>query len=657
MINPLELVSFRAMFRRSLVLSCLSLFLWSCASQQTRPTQMKGPEQITASKVEPPARTTFFQAERAFLGKDYEKAIRGFQTVRTKYPNARSASMLASYRLGTIYYYQEEYAAASREFESFLGKYPNNDLNFDVRYNMAACEYQLGNFERAYRTLSVFKLSEIRSQGTRRAEVVYQLAALSAEAIGNHSAAIAAYAAEAQLPLDERKRDQVFSRVDQHLAQVTVTAQLDRLLSEVTEPVVRGKITQRMNQLAAGAAPPPESVASGESPTTGAPLSGSTRAERLNIGVVLPLTGNMSRYGERALEGILLAAGTFQANRDFDYRLFIEDSQSNPEVARRAVDNLYNRDNVLAILGPLSWNEAVAVADRSQQLGILNLSLTGKEGVSSRGAYLFQNALTPRVQLESLVAHCMKEKNFKRFAILAPNNAFGKDMSSEFWELVEKNGGKIVGHRLYPPEEKDFQEYVQHLVGLANPKHRAAELAKLAEYKKEVKEKTGREPKAELPPIVDFDAIFLPDSPGTVAQIAASLAYYDVNNVALLGTTEWNSDQLYKRGGRYVEGALFPGGLSSTTKNENQKNFIRQFGAAYGGAPDLLATQAYEAMHILTGALKGTSSSDRNEIVKEMSRMDGYGTPLGSITFDGTRIARRKLSIFKLEMGGNIVEQ
>ncbi len=365
----------------------------------------------------------------------------------------------------------------------------------------------------------------------------------------------------------------------------------------------------------------------------------------------------MSRYGERALEGILLAAGTFQNSREFDFRLFIEDSQSNPEIAKRAVDNLYNRDNVVAILGPLSWNESVAVADRSQQLGILNLSLTGKEGVSSRGAYLFQNALTPGVQLESLVTHCVKEKGFKRFAILAPNNPFGKDMSAEFWDLVEKNGGHVVGYRLYPPEEKDFQEYVQRLVGLGNPKLRTLENARLAEYKKETKEKTGREPKADIPPIVDFDAIFLPDSPATVSQIAASLAYFDVSNVAMLGTTEWNSDQLYKRGGRYVEGALFPGGLSAASRNETQKAFIRLFAAAYGGAPDLLATQAYEAMHILTGALKQTASADRNDVVREMSRLNGYLTPLGSITFDGTRIARRKLSVFKLESGGNIVEQ
>jgi len=70
-----------------------------------------------------------------------------------------------------------------------------------------------------------------------------------------------------------------------------------------------------------------------------------------------------------------------------------------------------------------------------------------------------------------------------------------------------------------------------------------------------------------------------------------------------------------------------------------------------------LATQAFEAMHILIGALKETSSSDRNDVVREMTKMDGFQTPLGSITFDSTRIARRKLSVFKLEMGGNIVEQ
>ncbi len=127
------------------------------------------------------------------------------------------------------------------------------------------------------------------------------------------------------------------------------------------------------------------------------------------------------------------------------------------------------------------------------------------------------------------------------------------------------------------------------MTGLQDLKYRRLEIAKMNEWIKDQKQKTGKEPKLRLSPIVDFDAIFIPDSPKAVAAIAANLAYFDVSGLPLLGTTEWNSDQLYKRGGRYVEGAIFPGGLSTETKNPKQKDFIRTYLDAYNALSPLIS--------------------------------------------------------------------
>jgi branched-chain amino acid transport system substrate-binding protein len=300
----------------------------------------------------------------------------------------------------------------------------------------------------------------------------------------------------------------------------------------------------------------------------------------------------------------------------------------------------------------------VAVADRAQQLGVLNISLNGKEGISARGAYLFQNALTPSVQLDSLISHCIQDKGFKQFAILAPDDAFGKDMAYQFWNIAEKKGGKIVGFKTYPPKEKDFQNYVKDLIGLgaADLKNRKEEVEKLAQYKAEQKKKTGREPRVQLPPIINFEALFIPDSPAAVGQIAASLAYFDATGFALLGTTEWNSDALRQRGGRHVEGALFPGSLSMNSDQAQQKEFINNFIAAYGTTPDLLSAQSYEAMYMLSAVLKATSSANRNAIVNKLGALQDFATPLGPVSFDGTRIARRKLPILRMDKSGSIVK-
>jgi ABC-type branched-subunit amino acid transport system substrate-binding protein len=281
--------------------------------------------------------------------------------------------------------------------------------------------------------------------------------------------------------------------------------------------------------------------------------------------------------------------------------------------------------------------------------------LSAKEGLSERGAYLFQNALTPKVQVENLVNHVVQEKSFKRFAILAPNDNFGRDMANQFWDLAEKYGGKIVAYESYPADERDFQAPVKALTGVADPKFRKNEQTKVEEFIAQQKQKTGKEPKARLPPVVDFDAIFIPDSPKNVSSIAASLAYFDVSGLPLLGTTEWNTDQLYKRGGKYVEGAIFPGGISMATRNPRQREFIRSYADAFGAAPDLLSGQSFEAMVLIAAAIN-KSSSDRNDLVSELGSLREFDSPLGQVSFDSTRLARRRIPVLSLGQNGTVTE-
>lgn len=633
------------------------VFVAACASPRRSEREGMAPINMKNQKVEPEARTLFFQAERLFNARNFDQAQRLYTSVKAKYPRGR-AHMLSSYRLGTIHYIKEDYGTASKEFEYFLSRFPNSELAFDVTYNLAASEYQLGNYERAYSHLSRFRMSDVQAQGPRRAEVIFQLTAQTAAALGNHPGAVAAYSAQMQLPQEERNRSLISDNVDSHLGKISDRADLDRLLGEVTEPSVRQKISQRLSGLSTAetVAAVDASQPSDGDESKGLPLTAGSSASKTHIGVILPLTGKFASYGRKALDGILLAAGSFSSSPDEEFQIFVEDSGSNPAVAQQAVDVLFYQHKVIAIIGPMSWKESVAVAERAQQLGVLNLSLSGREGLSERGAYLFQNALTPKVQVESLVGHAVKERGWKRFAILAPSDSFGRDMVNEFWELAERFGANIVSYHTYPPEEKDFQAHIKELTGLADPKHRKLEVTKLEEYLKEQKAKTGKEPKsARLPPIVDFDAIFIPDGPKNVGQIAASLAYFDVTGVPLLGTAEWNSEQLYKRGGRHVEGAIFPGGLSVTTRNPRQREFIRGYGEAFGAAPDLLGSQSFEAMALVAAAIR-KSSSDRNDLVAELAQLKEFDSPLGMVSFDNSRLARRKLPVYSLSANGAILE-
>jgi len=372
---------------------------------------------------------------------------------------------------------------------------------------------------------------------------------------------------------------------------------------------------------------------------------------------VLPLKGKFAPYGRRALDGILLASKMFQQAGQEPFEIFVEDSGSSPAMARAALESLFYDKNVMAVIGPLNFKEGLLVAEKAQELGVVNISLASKPGVSGQGPYVFQNALTPKVQLEHLVRYTVAEQGMRRFAILAPDNAFGRDMANEFWSQVENQGGKVVGVEFYQPNETDFQDQVKSLVGLKDLRFRKTEWTAIQEFIREQKLKTGKEPKIKLKPIIDFEAVFMPDSPKTVASIAANLAYFDINDVALLGTTEWNSDQLYKRGGRFVEKALFPGVMNPVTRSASQREFMRNYQEAFGATPDLLAAQGYEAMELISVGIQKSQSANRAELARQIAAIQNLEAPIGITSFDENRIANRNIPLYTLDKFGNFIEQ
>lgn len=654
-------LSLRGAQRRSNLLALAViplLFFISCASKPGTKDLTQKTEMSRTNRVEPEARASFLQAEKLLQQKNYPAALNAYQNIRTKFSRGR-ANALASYRIGTIYYYQEKYTDASKEFEMILAKYPRSELYFDVTYNLAASEYQLEHYEKAYMVLTRLKMSEVQSQGPKRAEIVFQLAANTASALGNHPSAVASYAAQLLLPLSEGARTNVEENLEGHLEKISDIKILQRLENEISDVPTKNKIAKRIADLGnqgegapIASAPVTESKEASVPQIVAIPVSGST--VRTNVGVVLPLTGKLAPYGKKALEGIMLASKVFQSDRS-PIKLFIEDSGGNAAQAEVAVEKLIRNNQVIAIVGPLSWKESFAAGQRAAQMGVVNISLTSKEGLSGRSPFLFQNALTPKVQIESLVRYVVGEKGLKRFAIISPQNAFGKDMVDEFWDITEAMGGSIVGYGTYDPDEKDFQSTIRDLTGV-DPRFRKIEYAKIQEYIKQMKAKTGREPKTKLKPLIDFDAVFIPDSPKAVGSIAASLAYYDVTNTPLLGTTEWNSPELYKRGGKFVEGAIFPGGISQLTKNPVQKDFIKNYFDAFGTMPDLLASQAYEAMWILSSVIAQRQPDGRSELAEILTSVKDFESPLGTVAFDATRTARRKLPIYQLDGSGRIFE-
>jgi ABC-type branched-subunit amino acid transport system substrate-binding protein len=112
-------------------------------------------------------------------------------------------------------------------------------------------------------------------------------------------------------------------------------------------------------------------------------------------------------------------------------------------------------------------------------------------------------------------------------------------------------------------------------------------------------------------PIVDFDAIFIPDGYSQVGLIAPQLAYHDVTGVKLLGTNLWNSQKLVEMAAPYLQDAVFVDGFFSGSGLPLTSQFVQSYEQTFGGKPGYPEAQAYDTMRLLIEGLRQPEVTSR----------------------------------------------
>lgn len=380
------------------------------------------------------------------------------------------------------------------------------------------------------------------------------------------------------------------------------------------------------------------------------------------IGVILPLSGKNAPYGLKSLMGIQLAAGVFGDNKKAEsgIRLAVMDSQDDPEIARMAVDRLIEEDNVIAIIGPLGGETAEVVAKQCALSGIPNMTLSQKEDLEGLGKFVFRTSMTNRNQIKRLVSYAMDELSMNKFGIMYPTDSYGQELSKYFWDEVLSKGGEITAVQPYKLKQDDFRDDVRKLLGSYYTWARRSEYNEL---KKKIDEESNssvskkkKDKEVSLPPVISFDAVFIPDDAKTAAQIAPYLPYYDARDVVLLGPNTWNSPQLVSRGGDNVEGAIFIDGFSSNPNFQEGKIFIKNFKSAFNSSPGVLEAQAYDATNILISTIK-KGSQTRDSLRNAITGTSSFIGATGKISFGSDGDTEKELFVLGVERGKIVLKE
>lgn len=376
------------------------------------------------------------------------------------------------------------------------------------------------------------------------------------------------------------------------------------------------------------------------------------RVDSGTIGAILPLTGKYAPMGYKTLRGLQLGLGIYGADRS-NLRLAIIDEEGNPDAARRGVERLVAEDHVLAIVGSLLSKTAVAVASKSDEMGVPSIALSQKAGLTDVGPMVFRNSMTSEMQVRQLVRSAMEDLGIRRFAILYPNDPYGIEYSNLFWDEVLARGGTITGAQSYAPNDTNFASPVQRLIGTYYYEDRQDEYKNLLnDWQKKQKTVNSRNgpPEDLLPPVIDFQAIFIPDSIKALGQIAPMLAVHDVTDVRILGTNLWNTEGFSKRADRFGDGSLFVDSFISSDESFKRTKFFRDFKAAFNEDPGMFEAIGYDAGLMIRQAL---ASGERSRVgmAQWMSKMREFPGAMGNLTISSNREVVRPVSTLTLREG------
>ncbi|HSP78017.1 MAG TPA: penicillin-binding protein activator [Myxococcaceae bacterium] len=620
------------------------------------------------------------------------EAAEALLEVREEHPGT-TASQEALYRAGVLFYDAGDYASARKAFNELLVENPLHPQAQEARRRLGRAAMEVGAYRDAYQLL--YSLSE-RAEGAEREQLLGD-AMRAAEKAGLFGPALRiavdqagqAEGPEARQAAAERVQQLVEGRVGfldvarvadglspSNPAWPVLTFKLARIYYHLRDWTRLEETLNRFLQ---------EAPTHAFAPQARELLARATRRVEVRtktVGVLLPMSGRYKAVGEAVLRGMKLALD------GSDVELIVKDTQGDEMLTGQAMEQLAFDEGAIAVLGPLLSDDSRRAALLAEELQVPLLTLTRQEDITAIGPYVFRNMLTNSAQAKAIADYAMQVKGFKSFALLYPNLAYGVDLSNAFWDHVVAQGGEVRGAEAYAHDQTTFTTEAKKLVGRYYLEDRLDYIESMREFREKSgsmdafrRRKAVEKIRVQLEPVVDFEAIFIPDDWRRVSLVAPALAVEDIvtnacdardlerirkttgrknlKTVMLLGTNTWSSGkgasglpELIERGGKFVTCSVYVDGFFVDSERPATRRFVQEFRRAYRGDPGLLEAYGYDSARMVRQILEKQAPQSRGAFREALVGLKDFDGATGTTSFDEKRAATTPLFVLSVGSRG-----
>jgi ABC-type branched-subunit amino acid transport system substrate-binding protein/outer membrane protein assembly factor BamD (BamD/ComL family) len=329
------------------------------------------------------------------------------------------------------------------------------------------------------------------------------------------------------------------------------------------------------------------------------------KSSQFLIAGVLPLSGKLSSFATDVLSGAQLAVeSTADRAGAPSIGLLVKDLDSSQASFLDDFSTLLTNDRPIAVIGPLLSKNLPVMAELAERSHTPLITPTAMlPNVRRLGSFTFSTALTYHLQTRRIAAYALGDLGFRRFCILHPDTAYGREMARLFANEVRQRDGEIIAIESYKEGESDVGAQLKRMkaedlkrYGLAVPIDPTKVTGKLTKLDKKILYTPG------------FDAVFIPGRASDVGLIAAQLNFHDMK-VPFLGTNGWNVPDFARTADQSIDGAVFVDGFFAESPNPTVQDFVERYKKRFQSTPTLFAMQGYDAAKFVIEAIKKGATS------------------------------------------------
>ncbi len=338
--------------------------------------------------------------------------------------------------------------------------------------------------------------------------------------------------------------------------------------------------------------------------------------------VLLPLTGPLHESGNAILSGMRQALAQRQIN--FDELVTVRDTRGDSITAEKVLAQTVLSEPISAIIGGVTSGEARILSTWAPKMAIPVVLVSAESTETATSSFLFRVFPSEKLLARSLLDY-LRTRGISSVGVLRPWRAASTVFIDEFIKQSDTYDIIIKQDIAYNRDDFNSMESAARKLFKLEVQDRPQEYAELVESKRLQAEDAGTtfNPRTvALAPIVEFDAVLIPDNFRTVRHFVQIFKYLDVRKLQLLGTHEWRSSALVEPYEPYLNGAIFPDFIGSYQKlppgvevtTTQSPNFVH---------PDTAVQLDYQLIGYHAAALLAPLVSDtellRREIAKELA--------------------------------------